>query len=696
MKKLIKITGLLSSIFFVSTVLSTNLSAQPRALVVLADQFGANTHFNLDNMAESGYSITLAGATRQVTSCTFAAGIGNQVFTVDTLLTEITSSNPWDLIAIMPMEWRNSQNPYGDLIACTAFMSILKEARQQGKIIWATCAGVRVLAAANIINGVKVSGRSEYSQEYTDAGANYLGANIPPVCDQNIITSTRGMYYMQENIEMISTAFEKSGKNLNWHQNVSMLSDISQSDLEIAIWNHQFKSEASQGIRSVCRTPDGGHLATGYTWANPGQNSDLLLIRTDIMGNLVWSKSIGDAGWEFGWSVIATRDGGYVAAGYSSSSRAMDKNIYIIKTDTDGNLLWERQLGGGGSDVARDVTESDDGSLIIAGYTDQTSSGEWDLVVAKLDQSGEYLWTRIFGADGPEIARSVIQNSDGNFVLAGETGSTTNGNRDMLLLCIDPDGTKLWEKTYHKDNYDSGYEVIEQPGGGYYLIGHGDTHGQDFLELAVVKTDANGHCLSHTLYEATTRFYDYGKSVAISPNGSLAFCGVAKKKNTRENKLFLILLDPDGRSLMNNWFDLEGSSWCTSLIAGADNNFVAAGQSTRDNHNYCPWLFKIQNPMVAGTAENQPLNEGHFRCFPSPFTDHLLIRTDLNGNEPGAITILDLMGNIVNHWFIDNYNNSKQTWYGNKHSGEPADPGFYIVRYATSSYTGYQKVLYLH
>ncbi len=696
MKKRSLKAALSSFLFLLSSFFLTHLPAQPRVLAVLPAQFGANTHFNLDNLAENGYSVTLTGVTRQVSSCTFSAPIGNQVFEVDTLLQDITSSDAWDVIAIMPMEWRNSVNPYGDLTGCVSFVNLLKEAKQQGKVIWATCAGVRVLASANIISGVKVSGRAEYSAEYTAAGALYQGANIPPVCDQNIITSTRGMYYMQENIEMISTALEKSGRNFNRFSQSPAISDREQSSLDITLWNHLYASETSQGLRSVCISPDGCNLAAGYTWANPGQNSDILLIKTDVMGKLQWVKSFGGTGWEFAWSVINTRDGGYVAAGYSSSTRGLDKNIYIIKIDSEGNLVWERQLGGSDSDVGRDVIQAADGSLLVAGYTSQTASGEWDLQVVKLDETGEYQWTRTLGDAGPEIARSIIQNRDGNYILAGETGSTTTGNRDMLLMCMNSEGSMVWQQTYHKDNYDSGYEAIELPDGGYYLIGHGDLHSQDFLELALVKTDPAGNCLSLTFYEASTRFYDYGKSVVVSPNGTLALCGIAKKKGSRENKLFLILTDVDGRSLLNGWFDLPGSSWCTSLISGIDNNFIVAGQTTLENTLYQPWLFKIQNPTVSGIALNQPAGKGEFRCYPNPFSHRLTIEWALAERVPVTITVTDMTGRIVDQWITGDNQGKGTFWDGTMRSGKTVKPGCYTIRVDTPDCMGYQKVLYLH
>ena len=374
----------------------------------------------------------------------------------------------------------------------------------------------------------------------------------------------------------------------------------------------------------------------------------------------------------------------------------MDKNMYILKTDQSGNLLWERSIGGGGTEIARDVVELADGSLIVAGYSEKSTGDNYNVMVLRIDSSGEYVWSKTYGEDGPEIARSVILNKEGQLILTGDTGSTTTGNRDILLMCINTDGDKIWEKTYHKDNYDSGYEATEIPGGGYYVIGHGDVHGSDFLEMAVVKTDSAGNCLSHNLFEATTRFYDYGKSVAISPDGTIAYMGLAKKKTTRENKLFLIMIDPVGRTTMNSWFDLKGSSWCTAIIADVDNNFVIAGQTTDQHRLYMPWLLKIQNPSASGIADNRIPDHSLLNCYPNPFSEQLTVQFSRESGSPARISIMNLAGTVLGSWVIDDNITDTFTLTGYSIKGRSMEPGMYIIKYTTPRSSGCQKVLYLH
>ena len=620
--------------------------SQPEILAVLPHQFGANTHFNLDNLDEYGFDVTTAGINKLVDPCSWSASLGSTRFEVDLVIDDIVDISSFDAIVIMPMNWRSVPKPYGDLMDSGHFLQLLREARSSNKVIWASCAGVRVLAEAGVIDGVKVSGNANFSQEYINAGATFLGSEIMPVLDQNIITSTRGMYYMQENIEVIATALEKTGMDFASDQTGGELIDIIHDDLEIAAWSHQFSDEGSIGIRDLCRTSDGGFLSVGYTWAVKGNNSDILVIKTDYSGSREWSKSYGGSGWEYAWSVAGGAGDGYLIAGYSTSNDGSDKNMYVLKIDQNGDMIWDKQIGGAGLDVARDVVEDPNGNIYVVGYTESGGAGENDVLLAKLNPSGNLAWLKNYGGQGPETARSIIINEEGNLVIAGETGSSGTGNRDFWVACVNTDGGSIWERSYHKNNYDSGFQIVENPDNGYLVVGHGDTHGQDFLDLSLLRIDDAGEQVWLSFFKARTDFYDYGKSMAYSDNETFTICGVAKQKETRKNTLYLIMFDPDGRKLMDNYFDIGGSRWCTSVIPDVDNNFVVGGQ-VKNEEGTGAWLFKIHNPLVAGVSIKEIDEASNPSCYPNPFSSELNICAELMPGEKGSCRILDFRGRLV-------------------------------------------------
>jgi len=175
-------------------------------LVFVPNAYGANSNLNREMYDRLGFEVTIAGVTSTVQPCSG----GMPTLTVDVLIDDIPSAGPYDCIAIWSCRWWNA-NPYSDLIASQHAIELVQQANAAGKILWCTCAGLRVFAAADIINGVQVQGRpgnnNEFLQEYLDAGAIYLGQSLPPVIDGNIVTTMRGQNYYQPNIEAILTAY---------------------------------------------------------------------------------------------------------------------------------------------------------------------------------------------------------------------------------------------------------------------------------------------------------------------------------------------------------------------------------------------------------------------------------------------------------------------------------------------------------
>jgi len=161
------------------------------------------------------------------------------------------------------------------------------------------------------------------------------------------------------------------------------------------------------------------------------------LIKTDangVIGKTGWSRTFGGSGMEFGRSVQQTADGGYIVAGYTNSFGAGWSDVYLIKTDADGNEVWSRTFGGTDEDQAWSVQQTSDGGYIVAGST----SG--DVYLIKTDANGDEVWSRTFGGSSWDYGYSVQQTTDGGYIVAGNTGSFGAGDPDVYLIKTDADG----------------------------------------------------------------------------------------------------------------------------------------------------------------------------------------------------------------------------------------------------------------
>ena len=248
------------------------------------------------------------------------------------------------------------------------------------------------------------------------------------------------------------------------------------------VWDKTFGGAGDDYGNSVRQTTDGGYIIAGITGTY-----DVWLIKTDSLGNRVWDRTFGGADYDWGGSVRQTSDGGYVISGYTKSYGAGGEDVWLIKTDASGNVVWDTTFGGSGDDEGNSVQQTSDGGYIIAGWTDSYGVGESDVWLIKTDASGNKVWDRTFGGPGFDGGQSVQQASDGGYVITGYTQSYGAGSSDVWLVRTDASGNKVWDKTFGGLGDDEGCSVQQSSDGGYVITGRTD------YDLWLVKTDADGN-----------------------------------------------------------------------------------------------------------------------------------------------------------------------------------------------------------
>ena len=180
------------------------------ALLLLGHNYGANYNLVRDKLDEFGWHSTVAGLTEVVQPCpSYAGALGCPPITADIRFTDLTDFSSYDCLIIMSSS-HFAGNPWSDILGNQEALNLVAQAWNEGLVVAAWCTGVRVLAAADIIDGVQVTGNPNYQAEYEAAGAIYLGPQIPPVTDSSIVTCTRGQYYNIQNCEAVAAAVENT------------------------------------------------------------------------------------------------------------------------------------------------------------------------------------------------------------------------------------------------------------------------------------------------------------------------------------------------------------------------------------------------------------------------------------------------------------------------------------------------------
>jgi hypothetical protein len=256
------------------------------------------------------------------------------------------------------------------------------------------------------------------------------------------------------------------------------------------IWNKTFGGTMCDGVgdgaHSVQQTLDGGYIFAGYTMSYGTGSADFWLVKTDSDGNEIWNKTFGGTDWDWASTVQQTSDGGYVLEGYTESYGAGSWDFWLVKTDSNGNEQWNKTFGGTGEDRKSCAQQTTDDGYIIAGYTESYGVGQGDFWLVKTDSNGNEQWNKTFGGTGWDVANSVQQTSDGGYILAGWTCSYGAGHDDAWLVKTDSNGNEMWNKTFGGSQGDGAHSVQQTSDSGYIIAGYLRSHG------AVVKTDSDG------------------------------------------------------------------------------------------------------------------------------------------------------------------------------------------------------------
>ncbi len=288
------------------------------------------------------------------------------------------------------------------------------------------------------------------------------------------------------------------------------------------LWFLPYGGAGNEEGYAVQQTSDSGYVIAGTTNSFGAGGYDVYLIKTNASGGTLWTRTYGGAGDEYGFSVQQTSDGGYLIAG-ETYSFGDSNQVYFIKTNALGDTLWTRTYGGTCGEYGISARQTSDSGYIIAGYTESFGAGGSDVYLIKANASGDTLWTRTFGWKSDDYGRSVQQTSDGGYIIAGETHSFGPGGWDVYLIKTNAFGDTLWTRTFGGTSWDGGYSVQQTSDGGYIIAGFTYSFGAGASDVYLIKTDANG---SSGVEMAGVRGQGLGIRLTAKPNPFTSFASV--------------------------------------------------------------------------------------------------------------------------------------------------------------------------
>lgn len=366
------------------------------------------------------------------------------------------------------------------------------------------------------------------------------------------------------------------------------------------VWNLTFGGQYGDGAWCLQETEDGGNILVGNT-ASRGEGSDLLLIRTDAMGKCIWSRIWGGSGEDVGYFVQETRDGEFIVTGSTKSFTMGEELLWLVKTDRNGSLNWDRTFGGfvsSSGDGGWSVDETDDGGFITTGYTQSQGNGRKDLWLLKTNGQGSRIWDKTFGGREDDVGMSVLQSRDGGYIVAGRTASFGKGGDDIWLLKTDSQGDELWNETFGGKQDDAGFQVVEL-GEGYALVGRTES-GSDKKKIILIKVDPNGQKLWERTYRGSS-----ASSLQSTTEDGYIIAGRIDNKETGRDAL-IIKTDSTGSEEWSMTLGGSADDIGTFVIQNKDGTYTMAGiTSSYGQGSEDAWLVKIREGLLSKENRTQ-------------------------------------------------------------------------------------------
>lgn len=460
------------------------------------------------------------------------------------------------------------------------------------------------------------------------------------------------------------------------------------------VWQKTIGSLGTDVSQSVQQTPDGGYIVLGMstdeTFAGPeDEYYNIDVTRLSATGAVLWRRLYGGLGNDFGYTIRNTVDGGFIVAASTSS---IDKDVtaglggydvWVLKLSAVGDIEWQKSFGGTGNEAAFDIRQTTDTGYILVGRTTSANGdvtenkGGFDMWVVKLTRTGALQWQHTFGGTADDNLMSVMQTSDGGYIVAGDTYSAngdisgSHGSEDYWVAKLSAAGIIEWKKCYGGANADYAQCVRLTPDGGYIVAGGSNSVDGDVTgnigtgDMWIVKLSATGAVTWQRNYGSTA--HDAANSIELTTDGGFIVAGWASGGNmnvtgfTGLRDQWLVKLSALGALQWQKCLNKNGFNEANCVIQNGVGDYIVAGRAVSLTAPEASDGWVVALSQAAGISSFDMA--GKYAAFPNPTTGMLFLnsvaasvavynaiganlkvaystdRIDLSSLPPGAYTI---------------------------------------------------------
>jgi hypothetical protein len=310
-------------------------------------------------------------------------------------------------------------------------------------------------------------------------------------------------------------------------------------------WNQTYSGVGQSIAESIVQTNDEGYAFAGYTYSMAEGAGGLYtwLAKTDYTGNLQWNQTYTLLGTAIAYNVIQTSDHGYaLAGGYNTPAGGVEG--FVSKTDSNGNLQWNKTYGDLGYDQLNTIIQESDESYILAGSVSTSASGPSSLWLLKTDSSGNVQWNQTYSGSNSEILSNMVKTKDGGYALIGWSQIAGSSSVDFLLVKTDSSGVKQWSKNYEGLNVSQALLGIQTSDQGYALTGVTNSSKIAFAKAWLVKVDSQGNVQWNQTYGGSGQ--NAATSIVQANDGGYVLGGFTNSTGSGAEDFWLVKTDVNG------------------------------------------------------------------------------------------------------------------------------------------------------
>ncbi len=409
------------------------------------------------------------------------------------------------------------------------------------------------------------------------------------------------------------------------------------------VWTMKYGGCDQDEAYAVEPTMDGGFIIAANTKSYGAGLWDAWLIKTDAAGNLEWSETYGGTGIDNAYDVKQTPDGGYIVAGRTDQNGSSYSKVWMIKTDAMGDTLWTKAFGENDkAELANSIAITNDGGYIMAGMkeVEPYADPHQEFWLIKTDADGNTLWTNTFGGADYDAAFSVKQTSDLGFIITGTT-EFPGSLEDIRLVKTSQDGTLEWEKTYGGILNDAGMDVIQTQDGGYMLTGKFQSAVMDPSDMWVIKTDEAGNQIWDNLFGGSAM--DMGYALTADPESGYLLAGMTSAPDTGNVDGWLVKIDEDGNEEWTKTIGTSENERFRDITLTTEGDIILTGDAGTFNNTEA-WLVKVGYAL--GIHENS-IDKYDLRVSPIPVINQFSVCFSMPEQAYVSLKLYDLQGKVL-------------------------------------------------